>query len=293
MKIQTFTMVAGGTACNARCPYCVAKMTGDMGIPKKAPEVNWRNFEIACNLAKMSGVTTALITSKGEATLFPDQLTEFMKRLNKYNFPFVELQTNGIAIADNPEKYEGYLKQWYDLGLTTVAISHVHYEPELNRVIYTPSRPSYIDLPGLIGNLHKADRKFSVRLTTILAKGFVDNGKKLENLVEFARANKVEQLSVKPVTKPDKSADPDVYKWTDEHQICEEGLKEIKTYAEVEGTKIMTLPHGAVVYDVKGQNLCLTDCLTIKSETDDLRQIIFFPDGAIRYDWRYEGARLL
>jgi DNA polymerase I-like protein with 3'-5' exonuclease and polymerase domains len=47
------------------------------------------------------------------------------------------------------------------------------------------------------------------------------------------------------------------------------------------------------VFDIMEQNVYLTDCLTIKPDTDDLRQIIYFPDGKIAYDWRYEGARLL
>ena len=55
----------------------------------------------------------------------------------------------------------------------------------------------------------------------------------------------------------------------------------------------MSLPHGAEVYDVAGQNVCISNCLTIEPDTDNLRQIIVFPDGHIRYDWNYEGAILL
>ena len=56
---------------------------------------------------------------------------------------------------------------------------------------------------------------------------------------------------------------------------------------------VMTLIHGAQVYDVQGQNVCLTDSLTIDAKSDDLRQLIFFPDGHLRYDWQYAGAILL
>lgn len=295
MKIQTFTVVAGGTACNARCPYCVARMTGAMGVPKAAPEVNWRNFDIACRLADKAGVSTALITSKGEATLFPEQLSEFVKKLGKYNFPLIELQTNGIAIADNPGKFDSYLKQWYENGLTTVAISHAHYEPEMNRQIYTPGREKYIDLPALIQNLH--NHKLSVRLTTILANGFIDSSGKLEKLLSFAKENNVEQLSVKVMVKPQKSIDPEVFKWETEHHLLDEQIKDIRGYLCAKGSKVMTLAHGAAVYDVNGQNCSLTDpttdCFTEAPGKDEIRQLIFFPDGAIRTDWRYEGARLL
>ena len=35
------------------------------------------------------------------------------------------------------------------------------------------------------------------------------------------------------------------------------------------------------------------DCLTIDPSADDIRQLIFFPDGHLRYDWQYAGALLL
>src|SRR5258708_843709 len=66
MKIQTFTIVAGSLACDARCPFCVAEMTPAHGTTLTLPAPNWRNFEKACQLALMSGVTTVLITGKGE-----------------------------------------------------------------------------------------------------------------------------------------------------------------------------------------------------------------------------------
>ena len=61
MKISTFTIVAGSAACNAKCPYCVSKMTGkELGM--KEPEVNWRNFDKACRLAQVNQVSTVLFT---------------------------------------------------------------------------------------------------------------------------------------------------------------------------------------------------------------------------------------
>ena len=68
MKINTFTVIVGGMACNARCPYCVSKMTPDCGM-KKSAEPNWRNFNVACKFARDAGVSTALLTGKGEPTI--------------------------------------------------------------------------------------------------------------------------------------------------------------------------------------------------------------------------------
>ena len=42
-----------------------------------------------------------------------------------------------------------------------------------------------------------------------------------------------------------------------------------------------------------GQNICLSDCLTVDSREDDIRTLIFYGDGRLTYDWQYEGAVLL
>jgi hypothetical protein len=36
----------------------------------------------------------------------------------------------------------------------------------------------------------------------------------------------------------------------------------------------------------------LTDCLTVAPAGEDIRQLIFFPDGHLRYDWQYQGSAL-
>lgn len=290
MKIRTFSIVAGSMACNARCPFCVAGMTPANGIGSKLPPVNWRNFRKACQLARDGGCTTAMITSKGEPTLFPNQVTEFLKELAPFNFPIIELQTNGIAIADGRPVSDDHLRSWYELGLTTVAISIVSYDPEKNRQNYIPGRGAYIDLPGLIARLHGLG--FSVRLTTILARGFCDSVDEVKKLIDFARANMVEQLTMTPVNKPDRSEDETIYSWTAEHHLTGAQLESIKAYLENEGAAVLDLAHGARVYDVGGQNACLNNCLTVKPDAGELRSIIFFPDGHVRYAWQYSGAVL-
>ena len=152
MKIQTFTIVAGSAACNASCPYCVSKMTGkELGY--KEPEINWRNFDKACRLAQINDVSTVLFTGKGEPTLHPEQLTDFLKNIKKYNFPLIELQTNALVFGREFEKYQPYLKKWINLGLNTMAISVAHYKKEKNKEIYTKNS-DYIDLEDIIEKLH-------------------------------------------------------------------------------------------------------------------------------------------
>lgn len=291
MRIQTLSILAGSEACNARCPYCISKMTPPLGMQLSEPEVNWRNFKIACRLAQQCGVTVVMLTGKGEPTLFPEQITRYLQALEEYPFPLIELQSNGVLLLDRQKEYAQHLRDWYALGMTTIAISVAHYLSEKNREIYLPHRKSYIDLPLLIQTLHS--HKFSVRLTSILADGYIDNRESLQAFIAFAKEHRVEQLTFRPVNHPKSSRNPEAYDWASRHHLKPEQLADIQTYLESNGRLLMTLVHGAQVYDVDGQNVCLTDSLTIDPRSEDLRQLIFFPDGHLRYDWQYPGAILL
>jgi len=266
-------------------------MTPPLGAQLKEPEVNWRNFKIACRLAARCGTTTAMLTGKGEPTLFPEQITKYLRALAEFPFPIIELQSNGIRLIEQPDVYDEHLRGWYDLGLTTIAISIAHYLPEKNRSIYLPHRKEYIDLPALVHKLHGYG--FSVRLACVLADGFIDGRQGLQDLLAFAREHQVEQLTIRPVNKPSRSRSEEADNWTSQHHLRPEQMDDIRSFLEENGALLMTLIHGARVYDVGGQNVCLTDSLTIDSRSDDLRQLIFFPDGHLRYDWQYPGAILL
>lgn len=292
MRIQTFSVVAGSEACNARCPFCVSKMTPKQGLTLKLPEPNWRNFAKACLLAQKAQVTTVLVTGKGEPTLFPEQLTSYLEALSPFAFPFVELQTNGIPIAEGRVGDE-VLARWYALGLTTVIVSVTGADAALNREIYLPTKDAYIDLPALVARLHR--HGFAVRLGCVAVREGVSTPAKLQELMAFAKAHGVEQVTVRPVTTPDPETVQDraVYDWSVAHAVPDAQWRALVDWVEARGKRLMALVHGAAVFDLAGQNLCLSNCLTLKPEEEELRQLIFFPDGHLRYDWQYTGALLL
>lgn len=283
--VQTYTIVAGSLACNARCPYCIAKMTPAQGMEKKLPEVNWRNFEIGTALAKAWDAITVLITSKGEATLYPEQLTEFMQHLKQYRF-MIELQTNGIKLME--DSFDKHLLDWYNLGLTTIAVSIAHYDSNRNKSIYQPHNDNILDLTALIDKLH--GKGFSVRLSCTMLNDYIGSIEELCNLIDFAKENKVEQLTATPVRKPAKSENEEVAKYVEEHRVPEKTISDMKQFFDTNGTRLRELAHGAIIYTYKRQNICLSDCLTMNPKDNAIRQLIFFPDGHVRYDWQHEGA---
>jgi len=290
MKIQTFSVVAGTAACNAKCPFCISKMTGkELGY--KEPKVNWRNFKKACRLAQISNVSTVLFTGKGEPTLFPNQLTKYLEKIKKFEFPLIELQTNALVFGDSLKKYLPYLKKWHDLGLNTMAISIAHYKDNKNKEIYTPNS-KYPNLKTTMKRLHGFG--YSIRLCCMLAKNYIDSVKEVKKLIGFAKENNVEQLTVRAIVAPtEKSKSDSTYNWTKKHVLTKKQIDTINNYIKKNAKKLMTLNYGAVIWDLNGQNIATSNCLTIKPESDNIRQLIYFPDGHLRYDWQYKGAILI
>ena len=289
MKIQTFNIVTGTTACNANCPFCISKMTPKSGVSEKLQKTNWINFRKACEMAKTSGVNTVLFTGKGEPLLFPNQITEFLKEMKKFNFPIVELQTNALEFERNTKKLNPYLKRWRNLGLNTFVLSIVHYKDKENKKIYSPNA-DYVNLKNIMKYLH--ENGFSIRLNCIMINGFIDKIEEVLNMVDFCKKNEVEQLTLKPVEMIKNQNTPQA-KWTLKNLIPIKVQKKIQLFLEKKGNRLRTLDSGGVVYDFNGQNVCFTDCLAGKPFTKDLRQLIFFPDGHLRYYWQYQGAILL
>lgn len=291
MKFSVFSIVAGTSRCVTVCPFCVS---GELATieNREVPKINHRNLLKGCELAKTSGVQTVMLTSRGETTLFPDQITEYLETLEPYKFPFIELQTNGIPMARKFEKYKPYLEKWYELGLSTILISIVSNRPEINGEVYTPRTKQYIDLPELISNLHEIG--FSVRLTAICTKAWMSTPEQIDEYLKFALENKVAQVTLRPLN--DEYRRETAQAWIDEHKMSEEDKVRIYDFLNTEGYKLMELPNIGNVFDYKGQNVMFSYALTKYNDHNDgenKRNLIFFPDGQLRYEWEWEGARLL
>jgi molybdenum cofactor biosynthesis enzyme MoaA len=292
MKISTFSIIAGTAACNASCPFCVSKMTGQ--LERVAGTFNERNFHIACKLAKQSQVTTAMITGKGEPTLDPRQIRLYTELLNKHDIPLIELQTNGILLADDSYLDE-YALGWYMNGMTTIAISVVHYEQEINRSIYLPNNEKfthypYFDLARLVEKLH--EKGFSVRVSCILLQQYA-NITFVRNMINYAQKAEAEQLTFVPLNRPKHPQNDAASRWALDNQPSRRDIIEIRAWLQTDGVTLLELPHGAKIYDVDGQNVCLSNCMGNTANNDEIRNLIFYPSGRIAYDWQYGGAIIL
>jgi len=293
MKIQTLSVLCGTAVCDARCPFCVSKMTYEGGVGPQPKKLNIRNLMVACQLAERAGVTTAMITGKGEPTLWPERVNQYLAVL-RGRFPFIELQTNGIGIGSGRVD-EDQLSYWYLHGITTVCLSVVHWKHEQNHAIYLPHRPSkdYPALEKTIDLLHAEG--FSVRLNCILLEGWVDCWEDVQGVIRFCQDQRIEQLTLMPVNSPVQARSSEAECWAADHVLPQSTVLGIRGELETHGTPLMDLAHGARVFDYGGQNVCLSNCLSHERYTDKslMRNLIFFPDGHLRYDWELKGAVLL
>lgn len=304
MKIQTFSIVIGTRACNAGCPFCVSSMTGFAELPKNRA-INQEHLKKACRLAQLSGTTTVLFTGKGEPTLYPDEITAYLDALAPYEFPFIELQTNALSIGrlargtePDTKLTEAHLEAWRERGLNTVAISTVGLEGLLNGAVYDEDYPR---IERTVAYLRQYG--FTVRLCVMMMHGRahmgqegskgVNSPKTLAPVIEWCRKNDVAQLKVSPLRKPKKTEDSEASQFVERCGVSEKEIRAVSAWLKKTGTPLMHLMHGAAIYDVGGQNVCLADCLTVDAKSDDIRTLIYYSNGRLTYDWQYDGATLL
>lgn len=296
MKIQTLSIVVGTRACDARCPFCVSKMTGFDSLPPPGGSVNWLNFCKACRLAQIGETTTVLLTGKGEPTLYPEEIGNYLEALKPYGFPLIELQTNSIAIgrlasgqeSRVPGLSKSTLRQWQIDGLNTVAISAVDVDREVNAGVYGPDYPQ---IDQVADYLHELG--FSVRLCLMMMCNGIDSPEKLFEALDFCRTAGIEQITARPIRRPRTSQNDQAARYIAERGLAPDEEALIRDWTEQNGTRLMSLMHGAVVYDICGQNFCLSDCLTVGPANNDLRSLIFYSDGRLAYDWQHDGAVIL
>lgn len=332
-RVFTFTTVNGTRACDAKCPFCVSRMTGF----RPRAQLDKQRLLKAAQAAKIGDCKTWLISGKGEPTLYPEEISEYLDVLEG-QFPFVEIQTNALLVGDlarfwwdddkdrfnytgdvigglpvfNKDGYtvclqenntlRGYrirrhhLESWVKSGLTTVAISVVDFKSENNARIY---RPNYPDLELTIKFLHYLG--LSVRLCVMMQKGMVDSVDRVKEVVQWCKYNKVEQCTVRPIRKPEQTADGECAAYVEEYGLEQHQIDAIHNWLSQKGRVLLRFTcgdHVAIVYDIDGQNIAEFDCLTVNGTNDDIRTLIYFPAedcelAHVRYDWQYEGAVLM
>jgi len=127
-------------ACNLQCSICFAH-AGKIGYLYK-PDVKTIG-EIMDNLrSNLPVAPPALQLSGGEPTVHPD-IIEIVKMAKEKGFRHIELNTNGVKIAEEKGGVE-FLRQLRDAGVDTLYLSFDGVSPEA----FLGRAPSYLDEDG-------------------------------------------------------------------------------------------------------------------------------------------------
>jgi uncharacterized Fe-S cluster-containing radical SAM superfamily enzyme len=285
MKTHTFSVVVGDDRCNADCPYCVAKMTASEA--SEYVDFSEKRFDLACRIVEQmrEGLLTVRLTGQGEPLLFPQQIGRYLNVIDN-RFPRIELQTNGVLLRHHRER----LKVWQEKGLTLVCLSIADScAADSNQVMgIKDTTYSFWETAEMLQQMG-----LNVRLNCTMTEVGLHQPEDAANLVCRARRAGILQTTFREVEMPAVSLSGKVACWVSVNKP-QGAARKLHHYLALHGAvRLLELPHGGVVYDYKGQNVAIGNCLTGTTDPDDIRQIIFFPDGRIAYDWRYKGARLL
>ncbi len=285
MKTHTFSVVVGDDRCNADCPYCVAKMTASEA--SEYVDFSEKRFDLACRIVEQmrEGLLTVMLTGQGEPLLFPQQIGRYLNVINN-RFPCIELQTNGVLVRHHLER----LKVWQEKGLTLVCLSIVANSAEVSNGIMRikDERYNYWETASMLKELG-----LSVRLNCTMTKVGVYEPEDAENIIIRANNAGIDQVTFREVEMPSSSLNSCISDWVTVNKPVG-AARRLHHYLALHGAvRLLELPHGGVVYDYLGQNVAIGNCLTDTANPNDIRQVIFFPDGRVAYDWKYPGARLL
>jgi len=179
-------------ACNLQCSICFA-YAGKIGY-LYTPSLE-QISEVMDNLrANMPVPPPALQLSGGEPTVRPDFL-EIVRMAKEKGFRHIEVNTNGIKIADEKNGVE-YIRQLIDAGADTLYLSFDGVTPEP----YVGRAPSHLDDDGkheyakwlfnaklrAIKNCREAGMR-SVVLVPVIVRGMNDH--ELGDIINFAIKN--------------------------------------------------------------------------------------------------------
>lgn len=303
MGVQCMSVVVGNKACNAKCPFCVSKQTGGFEQLSRGRKrrINFLNLEEACVICGTARTPTLLLTGKGEPTLFPNEITEYLEWFRDRPFAPKELQTNGLGIgrlaATGRSGIAGLdeetLRHWRSLRLGVMALSTVGIHDAANAEVYHPDYPSLEDTIAYLRGFG-----FTIRLCVMMMRGdgCVADINDLKEVVEFCRTHDVGQLTARPITAADNGNESRAAQFVRDHGVSPDAPRLLYEAVEARAQALYPLVHGAMVFDWNGQNVCLSNCLTsdLQSAPGDHRSLIVFANGMVTTSWDHaEAAALL
>jgi len=270
LKAENLTISVPNHGCDKNCPYCVSRMTGYVtnDFLKML-----RNYPKVIEVARTAEVTSVLFTGKGEPML---AYRELIKLARLFNFWPLELQTNGIRLADGGDRQ---LKALYKAGFDVIAVS----SDSASRLSAYRGLFSRIGQAGMISRI-------TVNITDLLG------GVTFSGLLAYCRENGISQLTLRRIVTPEDPKDKETAEWIAGHADGSDYLSlmdQARLYVAERGKLIRTLNHGVQVYDCQGVSFSYSDyCIQERNLGDNIRSLIFLEDGHLYTSWNSRASVL-
>lgn len=276
MKINNFQIMVGNEACNAGCKFCISRST--YKITDNYPA----RLEKAKLLGKRLNITTAIITGKGEPTLISsEKLRNIISDLSN-SFPVIELKTNALVLTVKD------LLEYYYNGLTTVAISRVHYDDKKN------NEAMQIKKNQDLTRFKNVTVPICKRLVITMCKGYIDSSKEVAKVIEYVKKIGFHQLTLYPVGKPQFCHNSKIEKWIEKHSLDINQLQGAEHYLETRGNLITAFDWGGKMFDIDGITILIGSCLDDDKnrQSGNFHSLILGTDGHVRLSWEYKGSMI-
>jgi hypothetical protein len=78
--------------------------------------------------------------------------------------------------------------------------------------------------------------------------------------------------------------------WISNSYIRAVKLKNLHQELREKSVLLNKIKYNSFLYGYKDTNISWWSCLMLEINSDNVRQIILYPDGKLFYDWRYKGS---
>jgi len=277
MRALCLSVVPQTVGCNAKCRCCLSRTNFNVDGRKK---LNLGVVRRACRFAKDLGAQSAIITGKGEPTMMDRvHLVEVTKVLGEF-FSQIDFHTNGLLL---PYLGPDYIRTLYGAGLTNLTLSIAHYDDKKNAEVMGILKP-YIE--KTFDWLKTYGDGIHVRLSCLLARGYIDSPEEMKKYCDFAADHGVSAVVFRGLWVKDGKTEQDV--WSRDHRVDMATL--FKEFVRTYGLpSIMSLPWGDV-YEYRDMSLTATEC--DYREKDFVKSLNLLPDNHLYYEWGSKASKL-
>jgi hypothetical protein len=298
-KIYSVSALVGDGTCNAKCKFCagcVHRKDSQQASENFQLRANFeKNLESAIKLSARHGGWSLSLTSAGEPTMCPDDVTTALIIYQKCAsqgayMPNVNLFTNGILLG-NQQFCQKWLPIWRDLGLNNICLSIHSIDRQYQAQAYGfECSIDYPSFESIINNVRSYGLGF--RATVLLNKkirpndnwGGIGTCSEFVKTIEYLTQRlKVDNITTWPIGNPDGSRN--------EFTPSRWELFKIKSWLALNAKKCHGHVWGGGVYDYGENIIRLTDYVTPHDPKKNyVRQLVVFPKGEVHYSWVKQGS---